>query len=117
MSKNQVRGTASFNVEEVWDGLSRERVPLRAASRLIGKREALSNDGGSIRVYGAETRRNLLDGIVGLDFGDLPAGAVRGALGDDVLALLRGVKGEVTEGGGILEGEGLEKVKEGVVDR
>lgn len=73
------------------------------------------NDGGSIRVYGADTRRSLLDGSVDFDFGDLPAGAVRGALGDDVLALLRGVKDEATEGGGMLEGEGREKVKEGVV--
>jgi len=66
-------------------------------------------------VYGADTRRSLLAGSVDFDFGDLPAGAVRGALGDDVLALLRGVKDEAIDGGGMLEGEGREKVKEGVV--
>jgi len=69
-------------------------------------------------VYGADTRRSLLAITSRRDLGDLPAGAVRGALGDDVLALQRGVKAGRIEGGGMLDaGEGLEKVKAGVVAR
>ena len=71
----------------------RDRVPDRAASRLNGVVDTAllrENDGGSIRVKGAETRR-FLTSPARFDPGERPAGAVRGARGDDVLALIRGV--------------------------
>lgn len=68
-------------------GVEQGREPLRAASRLNGsaKAEVELNDGGSTRENGAEVRR--------VDFnpasflcGDLPAGAVIGARGEDMFA-------------------------------
>lgn len=85
-----------------------EKVPERAASRLKGsdeeERDALK-DGGSIREKGAEVRRALLFSkpeplrLVG----ERPAGAVRGARGDDMLARA-GVLNR--EGGGGMDFEG-----------
>jgi len=100
-------------------------VPRSAASRLKGSKveELLAkNDGGLMRVYGAERRRGLTALSARFATGERPAGAVRGARGEDILALLRGVvevrREEGMDGGGMLEmEEGLEKVKEGVLRR
>ena len=119
MSKNQFRGMASETVPaDVDSEFGRPKVPLKAASRLKGTVLLPRNDGGSIRVYGADTLRGLLARSARFALGDLPAGAVRGALGDDELALLVGVKAKEIVGGGMLDaGEGLGKVKAGVVAR
>ena len=85
---------ASFGVE--W-----EKVPLSAASRLNGRDEVLREaNGGSIREKGAETRRFLLSPVA-LRFGDLPAGAVIGARGDDILGLMGVLRRDGMVGGGI----------------
>ena len=117
MAKNQVLGMLSAMVapalillvgvdEAVEVGV--ENVPERAASKLKGsegeEREALK-DGGSMREKGAEVRRVLLlSKPEPLRFvGDRPAGAVRGALGEDMLARAGVVR---REGGGGMAFEG-----------
>ena len=60
-------------------------LPLIAASRLNGSDEdPRDENGGLMRVNGAEPRRFLR--LANLRGGDLPAGAVRGARGDAILA-------------------------------
>ena len=60
-------------------------LPLMAASRLNGSDEdPRDENGGLMRVNGAEPRRFLM--LANLRGGDLPAGAVRGARGDAIVA-------------------------------
>jgi len=60
-------------------------LPLIAASRLNGSDEdPRDENGGLMRVKGAEPRRFLM--LANLRGGDRPAGAVRGARGDAILA-------------------------------
>lgn len=93
-------------------------VPASAASRLNGKPEQppREKDGGSIRVNGAEIRR-FLRSAARLDLGERPAGAVRGARGEELLALLRAIgvwkRDGIVDGGGMLDrGDALAGVKE-----
>lgn len=66
--------------------LATEILPLIAASRLNGRDDDPRDEkGGSTRVNGAETRR-FLEMPACFRGGDRPAGAVSGALGDEVLA-------------------------------
>lgn len=92
-----------------------EKVPERAASRLKGSEEVEDRDalkkGGSMREKGAEVRRALLfSKLEPFRFvGDRPAGAVRGARGDDMLARAGVVR---RDGGGGMDLEGdMVKVK------
>lgn len=87
-------------------------MPLRAASRLKGRVDVPRDaNGGSIRVNGADTRRFLLMPAI-LRFGDLPAGAVIGARGDDILALAGVDRRDGTVGGGGIDIAGVsENVK------
>lgn len=66
--------------------LAADILPLMAASRLNGSDEDPRDEkGGSTRVKGAETRR-FLEMPACFRGGDRPAGAVSGALGDEMLA-------------------------------
>lgn len=63
-----------------------DMLPLMAASRLNGRDEEPRDEkGGLIRVNGAEPRR-LFEMPACFRGGDLPAGAVSGARGDETLA-------------------------------
>lgn len=94
MSKNHFRGMLSLIAvaEDAGLVLERDRVPESAASRLKGRDEELcregEKEGGSIRVNGAETRRFLRSKAF-LDLGERPAGAVKGARGEEMFALAR----------------------------
>lgn len=113
MSKNQLLGMLSSIVLIAGVGVAGldvtgvAMVPARAASKLNGRADLVEdarreNSGGSMRVNGAETRLLCMSRRC---FGDRPAGAVRGARGDEVLALLReeGVcrRDRLIEGGAI----------------
>lgn len=82
-----------------------EKVPERAASKLNGsdedEREPLK-EGGSMREKGAEVRRSLLLSKPDLlrFVGERPAGAVRGARGEDMFARAGGLMLDV--GGGMV---------------
>jgi len=77
-----------------------DMLPLMAASRLKGSDEDPRDEkGGSTRVKGAETRR-VFEMPACLRGGDLPAGAVSGARGDEVLARA-GVRAGSNGGGGM----------------
>ena len=79
--------------------LATDMLPLIAASRLNGSdEEPRDENGGLIRVNGAEPRR-LFEIPACFRGGDLPAGAVSGARGDEVLARA-GVRAG-SKGGGI----------------
>lgn len=68
-------------------------MPEIAASRLNGRADDLPvrpNEGGSMRVNGAEVRRFLIS-PARLDFGERPAGAVRGVRGELLLAFGRAI--------------------------
>lgn len=90
--------------------------PLNAASRLKGRAEAEENEGGSIRVKGAEIRREAPPTPRSFLLRDLPAGAVNGARGEDIFRR-RGVesaRGEADAEGGaisVVAGMGLAVVK------
>lgn len=80
--------------------LTADMLPLMAASRLKGSDEdPRDENGGSTRVKGAETRR-VLEIPACFRGGDLPAGAVSGARGDEVLARA-GVRAGSNGGGGM----------------
>lgn len=84
-------------------------LPLMAASRLNGNDEDPRDmKGGSTRVKGAEPRRFL---VIPAFFrgGDLPAGAVRGARGDEMLA-----RAGVRAGGGGMDWTGAKEKLNGV---
>lgn len=86
-----------------------DMLPLMAASRLNGNDEDPRDmKGGSTRVKGAEPRRFL---VIPAFFrgGDLPAGAVRGARGDDMLA-----RAGVRAGGGGMDWTGAKEKLNGV---
>lgn len=83
-----------------------ETLPLIAASRLNGSDDdPRERKGGSMRVKGAETRRFFEMPPVFLG-GERPAGAVRGARGDEMLD-----RAGVRAGGGIDFTGVMEKVK------
>ena len=92
-------------------GAALEKVPDKAASRLKGRADALRDaKGGSIRVNGAEVRRALWIAD-DLRFGERPAGAVKGARGDDMLALAGVERRDGMVGGGGIDVDGAsEKV-------
>jgi hypothetical protein len=76
-----------------------DMLPLMAASKLKGSDERPRDEnGGSTLVNGAETRRDF-EIPACLRGGDLPAGAVRGARGDEVLGRA-GVRAGINGGGG-----------------
>ena len=101
MSKNQFLGVLSWIVAPA--SLVDANVPLRAASRLNGRvEEPRVANGGSTRVNGADVRRLLLIPAV-LRFGDRPAGAVKGARIEDVLA-----RSGVTSRDGMVGGGGID---------
>jgi hypothetical protein len=80
--------------------LTADMLPLMAASRLKGSdEEPRDENGGSTRVKGAETRR-VFEIPACFRGGDRPAGAVKGARGDEVLARA-GVRAGINGGGGM----------------
>lgn len=93
MSKNQSRGRLSSMVLILGAAKGVEgRVPAKAASRLKGRAEVETwlrhKVGGSMRVNGADTCLFLASASPRLNFvGERPAGAVRGARGEDMFAL------------------------------
>jgi hypothetical protein len=90
--------------------LTADMLPLMAASRLNGSdEEPRDENGGLMRVNGAEPRRFFEMPAI-FRGGDLPAGAVSGARGDELLARA-GVRAE-SKGGGIDFTGVMEKVNE-----
>ena len=82
------------------------KVPESAASRLNGKEDEVPEvNGGSMREKGADVRRLLLIPSV-LRLGERPAGAVNGARGDDMLALIGVLRREGMLGGGGIDLDG-----------
>ena len=93
-----------------------EKVPLSAASKLNGRVEVDREEvkGGSMRVKGADTRRDLFVPTV-FRLGERPAGAVMGARGDDIFARM-GVVKRAGSGGGSIDLAGASEKLKGLTD-